>query len=307
MRDLDQRDRALGKRAAEEIRRAVLGDDPVDVGTWDRHRLARTELERDGGAARRRPRGEADDRHAAGGGQRSAVEGRSGGNAAVEHPVQPLGRDLAGQVDAERLRHGDHPLPVLDDGRVADVVDRMEGESGVVVDEVVEAPRAHRPARRDRAGDDARGDEVDDRLGDHVRMDRQVAPVGQVGQHLVRDPPQSDLERGAIVDQTCDVAGDLLGHLADRLVEVLDHGGVHRDEARDPFDRDPAVTRGARHRGVDLRDHGPRGQRGGLGHVDGDPEAAGAVLVGWGDLHHRDIERELSVGEQSRRVGERER
>ena len=68
--------------------------------------------------------------------------------------------------------------------------------------------------------------------------------------------------------------------LADRLVEVLDHGGVHRDEARDPFDRDPAVTRCAWHRGVDLRDHRPRGQRGGLEHRPGSHRVHGDRLLG---------------------------
>jgi len=62
----------------------------------------------------------------------------------------------------------------------------MKSEARIIVHQVVQAPRAHRPARRDRARDDPRRDEVDDRLGDDIRVDRELAPVAQASQHLVR-------------------------------------------------------------------------------------------------------------------------
>src|SRR3954470_16456499 len=68
--------------------------------------------------------------------------------------------------------------------------------------------RAHRPARHDTARDDARGDQVDDRLGDHVGMDREIAAVEQVREHLVRHATDADLERRTVVDQPRDVGGD---------------------------------------------------------------------------------------------------
>lgn len=94
----------------------------------------------------------------------------------------------------------------------------MEREARIVVHQVVEAPRAHRPTRVDRARDDASGDEVDDRLSDDVRMDRQLASVGQASQHLVRYSTETHLKRGSIVDQPGDIAGDLLGYLAGWVV-----------------------------------------------------------------------------------------
>src|SRR3546814_4695720 len=50
----------------------------------------------------------------------------------------------------------------------------------------------------------------------------QVAPVAQVMKHLVRDPPEADLQRGLVVDEPGHVAGDLLGHAGRGLVEILD-------------------------------------------------------------------------------------
>ena len=67
-------------------------------------------------------------------------------------------------------------------------------------------PAGHHPA-----GDDARGDEVDDGLRDDVGVDREVAAVDEVGEHLVRDAADADLERGAVVDEAGDVRGDLVG------------------------------------------------------------------------------------------------
>ncbi len=187
------------------------------------------------------------------------------------------------------------------------MVDRVKSEAGIVVHEVVEAPRTHRPAGRDGTRYNTRGDEVDDRLADHVGVNRQVPPVGQVGEHLVRYPAQTDLKGGSIFDESRDVPGDLLSHFAGGLVQVLHDGRLHRNEAGNPINRDPAVARGARHGGIDLSDHGARRQRGGHGHVYRYTEAAGAVGIRGGDLHHRNVEREPPVLEQARNVGEGER
>jgi hypothetical protein len=151
------------------------------------------------------------------------------------------------------------------------------------------------------------GHEVDHRLRDYVRVDRQLAPIGQVSQHLVRHAAKADLKRGAVGDEPGDVAGDLLGHFAGRVMEVLDHGGLDPYEMGDAVERNPAVAGPARHRGVHLGDHGARGQGCGLGHVDRYPQAAGAVRIRRRDLNQRDVERDLPVLEELGDVGERER
>ena len=188
MRDVDQSDCPLGERVPEEICGAVLGDDPVDVAARNRHRLSRLEVELDRGGALRRARSEADNGHSSGRGERAAMKRRAGRDPAVQPPVQSLGADLAREIDAEGLRDRDHPLVRGDHLRIADVVDRMEGKAGVVVHQGVEPARAHRPARDDGTADHSRREQVGERLGDDVGVNRQVVSVRQMGEHLVRDP-----------------------------------------------------------------------------------------------------------------------
>ena len=64
--------------------------------------------------------------------------------------------------------------------RVADVLDGVQREPLVGLEQVVEPPGAHRPAADDRAGDHARLDQVGDRLGEHLGVHGEVAPVAQV-------------------------------------------------------------------------------------------------------------------------------
>ena len=183
----------------------------------------------------------------------------------------------------------------------------MESEARIVVDEVIQAARAHRPARHHRPRDHAGGDQIDHRLGDHVRVNRQPAPVDQVSKHLVRHPAQADLKRGAVIDEPGDVAGNLLGCLADGIVKILHHRSLDRHETGDPAHRNPAVPSRARHRRVDLGDDRACGQRGGLRHVNRNPQAAGTVRIWRGDLDHRHIQRNLPVAEQLRDIGKRQR
>ena len=65
MRDLDQGDRTLSQRAAEQVRGAVLGNHPMHVGPEDRDGLGRIEVQTDRGPALGGARGEADDSHTA--------------------------------------------------------------------------------------------------------------------------------------------------------------------------------------------------------------------------------------------------
>jgi hypothetical protein len=102
------------------------------------------------------------------------MEGWAGRDSAVEPSVEALGADLAANVDAEGLRDRDHALLRGDQGRIADVVNRVKREAWVVVDEVIEPPRSHRPARDNRPADHAGLDEVDHGLGDHVGVNREL-------------------------------------------------------------------------------------------------------------------------------------
>ena len=254
----------------------------------------------DGGAPLRCPRREADDRLPAGRRERAAVEGRTRRQAAVELAVEPLHADLPAEVDGEGLGDRDHPRLRGDHRGVADVLDRVEGEALVAADQVVQPPRAHRPARHHPAGDDARGDEVDDGLRDDVGVDREVAAVDEVGEHLVRDAADADLERGAVVDEAGDVGRDLVGLGVRGLVDVLRERPIDGDERVDPIERDGAVPARARHGRVDLGDHAAGGEHGGTRDVDRDAEAAHAVLVGRRHLHQRDVDRHAPAAHHRR-------
>ena len=114
----------------------------------------------------------------------------------------------------------------------SDVLDGMKGEAGIVVHQVIEA--AFEPiAQLVVTGPVMTPAATRSTIGSVMiaRVDSQVAPVGQVGQHLVRHAAEPHLQRGAIVDQAGDVAGDLLGHIAGGFVEIFHDGGFDRDEA----------------------------------------------------------------------------
>jgi hypothetical protein len=235
------------------------------------------------------------------------MEGGTGRDPAVQPAVEPLGADLAGEIDHERLSHRHHAGRLGDDDRVADVVDRIEGEPSIVIDEVVEPTRAHREAGDNGACDDACGHQIRDRLRDDIGVDRQVVPVRQMSQHLVRNAAEADLERRAIVDEPSDVACDLFGHVVGRLVQILDHGRVDLDEAVDPIERNPAISPRPGHRWVDLGDDRAGRKNRGLRHVDRNPQAARAVRIRRRDLHQRYVERHPAASHQPRYVGKRQR
>ena len=113
--------------------------------------------------------------------------------------------------------------------RVVREVDRAHLDHRVVVDEVVQAFRAHqerghelaRVALLSRPGDDAGLDEVDDRVREHLGVDAEVALVAERQRGGGRDAADAELEGGAVrhevgdelADPTLDVA-----ELADRVL-----------------------------------------------------------------------------------------
>jgi hypothetical protein len=135
-------------------------------------------------------------------------------------------------------------------------------------------------------------------------VDREIAAVAQEAQHLVRHPAEADLQGRSVVDEPRDVARDLLGDARGGFVHVLHDRRVHRHERGDPLRRDPPATMDPRLVGVHLGNHRAGGLHRGQGDVDGNPQAAHAVLVGWGDLDERDVERKQPAPEHRRHVGQ---
>ena len=99
----------------------------------------------------------------------------------------------------------------------------------VVVDVVVELARAEAEAGHDlaavqrlaRAGDDAGLDQVNDAVGEHLGVDAEVFLVLQERQQRLRNAPDAQLDRGAVLDQRGDVFGDLPGLLGVLRVAAL--------------------------------------------------------------------------------------
>ena len=106
----------------------------------------------------------------------------------------------------------------------------MNSNSAIVVDEFVEPARADAEARDDLAGmqrlvtpgDHALLDEIEHGIGDDVRVNAEVAAMSQMPQRLVGDAPEIDVQRGAVLDDLGDVAGDALGNRVGGLVRVFD-------------------------------------------------------------------------------------
>ena len=199
--------------------------------------------------------------------------------------------------------------------RIADLVDRQERETRIVVDEVVEPPRPQAVAGDDSvavvrlaaAGHHAGLDEIDDAIGDDVAVDAEVAAVLEVPQRLVGNAAEPDLQRRAVVDDGGDVARDPLRGLARRRMAVFRHRRVDADQRIEAVEMDEAVAVGARHRRVDLGDHPARDGQHRRREVDGDPEADEAARIGRGDLKQRDVDRQPAARQQARHLLEADR
>ena len=97
-------------------------------------------------------------------------------------------------------------------------------------------------------------DEVDDAVGEQLRVDAEVAVIAERGEDGVRDRADADLERRAVGDPLDDPLGD-------RLVTLVRHGGRDLDErlvALAPAEQlggvDLVEALGARHPVVDLEE-----------------------------------------------------
>ena len=177
--------------------------------------------------------------------------------------------DLAGQVDLDRRVDRDHPAERADDVGVVGEVDRPHLDHRVVVDEVVQALRAHHERGHDlaavallaRPGDHAGLDEVDDRVGEHLGVDAQVAAcrAGRApsAAGIAPIPSWSVAPSG---HELGDVLADPPLDVADRADRRARRAGRRTSTARSICDDvDEAVAERPRHRPVELDDDRLRG------------------------------------------------
>src|SRR5262249_51053138 len=141
---------------------------------------------------------------------------------------------LSGQVDREGLGDRHHARIGCDLFRIADPIDRQEQKMGIVVDEVVEPPRAQavagddaaRGARLTAPSDHTGLDELDYSIGYDIAMDAEISVALQMAQGLIGNAPEPDLQGRAVLYDRCDVARDALRDFADLGMPVFRHGRV---------------------------------------------------------------------------------
>src|SRR5262249_24423579 len=142
-------------------------------------------------------------------------------------------------------------------------IDRQEQKMGIVVDEVVEPPRAQAVAGDDAAtvarltapGDHAGLDELHYSIGHDIAMDAEISVTLEMAEGLIGNAPEPDLQRRAVLYDRCDVARDALRDLGDLGMPVFRHRRVDFHERIEMLEMDEALTVRARHRWVHLSDH----------------------------------------------------
>ena len=259
-----------------------------------------------------RHRGQGDDGATLGREPGAADEVHLTTDTAVEPVADRIGDDLSAKVDLDGRIDRDHPAERPDDVRVVREVDRAHLDHRVVVDEVVQPPRAHHERGHDLPAvallssprDHPGLDQVDDRVVEHLGMDTEIALAAQGERRRRRDRPDPELDRGAVGDEVGDVLADASLDVTDRADRVLVGRDIALDGQVDLRDVDEAVTQRAGHRGVELDDDRPGGPDRGMHRLDGRPERAEAVGVWRCRIDEDGIERQQAPVEQARHVRE---
>ena len=97
------------------------------------------------------------------------------------------------------------------------------------------------------SGDHALLDKIEHGIGDDVRVNAKIAPMPQMPQDLIGDPPKIDVQRGSVFDDLGDVAGNALGDRVGGLVRVFDERSLDADKAIDAIDMKERVAKRSRH------------------------------------------------------------
>ena len=221
-----------------------------------------------------------------------------------------IGAHLAGKVYLQRGIDRDHLVLLADDGRVVDVLRRLEGEEWIVVNVIVNPPRADGEAGDDfamvrrlaRAVDGARLDQLNNAVGDHLRVNAEVFLVLEEAKHRLRNAPDAELNGGTVFHQRGDVFGDLPGRLGDFSRRHFQNRRLRRHQHVNVMGVDGTIPERPRHVRVHLRDD-ERGIFGGALHnIHRHAQAAHAVRVRRRDVDEGHVERELAGVKQARDV-----
>ena len=109
------------------------------------------------------------------------------------------------------------------------------------------------------------------RIGEQLGMHPEVTLAAEGEPDCVRDGADPHLERRSVRHQFGDVLADRSLDVSDRRLAVLVRRLVHLDRTVDLADVHERVAKGARHRWVELGDHGSRGAHRGKRRIDARP------------------------------------
>ncbi len=312
-------DRDQGQRAGIDIEpadrgHAVLGGHDIHIRSRHADDVVLAQPRHDARQrASARSGQQADDRGTTGRQPRAAREIAEPADTADLRAIDGLGRYLAEQIDRNR---GIDRFEACNFAQHADVVgmrDRRELHQTRVGDRGVQRGRAQRNATHDRRPlgvarcQRAGGFQQQQRIRHHARVHAQVSPAHQRTQHGRLQFAQPELQGVAVIDQCCDVGGQLGGRRIGRRIGEFEQRGVGLDNGVDARTRN-ARAAGARHARIDVCEYLPRiGQRR-RGEVGGDPQRVHAVGIRRCDLQQDDVEsvrrelpHELAVGQRLQR------
>ena len=233
-------------------------------------------------------------------------------DAAVERTADRVRGGLAGQIDFQRAVDGDHVVLLGDFERVVRIIDRPKENGGVVVRGI----RRFLSSPCEKAAtvipgfsfflrivDDSGLDQVHEAIAEQFGMHPQMLFVEQVGHDRIRQPPVTDLDGIAVLNEAGHVVADPLCRFIERNGRKLQEGFVMADDEIDILDVDEPVAMNTGHVGVHLCDDHGCLVRGGFDHIHADSETQISVLIGKRSLDKRHIDLYRTAFDQGRHVG----
>jgi hypothetical protein len=186
---------------------------------------------------------------------------------------------------------------------------------GFVVDEVIQPLRAQDEGGHDLAAiallarpvDDARLDEVDHGVREHLGVNPEVALVAQGQRRRCRNGPDAKLQRGAVGNEVRHELPDPALDVPDRIKRVCIWGQVDFDGEIDLVHVDEAIAERAGHRAVELDDHGLRRPDRRVHRLDAGPKRTEAVTVRWRGIDEHRVEGQGPRREQPGNVRKEDR
>lgn len=131
-------------------------------------------------------------------------------------------------------------------------------------------------------------------------MDAEVAPVPQPGQDRLRQRPEPELKRGAVLDQPGDFGGNRALDRARRSRRWEERAPRRADDEVEVGLDEGALAMGPGRLVIDLGDHDARGVEGGDKVFVRDAQAVAALFIGRRRLEEEDVDLQGAAADQLR-------